>query len=95
MKNNDLGRHQGRAVVAGSIPCERPVLALGREDVPDEADVAVAKDVTVQLSFQYEAPGKSSLTKTLCLRPSKYSERGHVILELRDCAEHEPSVMML
>lgn len=66
----------------------------GRKQMPAESDPSEGHDEP-KPSFVYEAPSTSSTKRTLCVSPSKYSERGHVILELRDCAEHEPSVMML
>jgi hypothetical protein len=86
MDKNDLGGHNGQAVVGERIPHERPVLTVGREDVPGEVDVIVAKDEPTP-SFVYEAPSTSSLTKTLCLRP--IGDNGELVeVELR---LHDPN----
>jgi hypothetical protein len=85
MENDDLNGHLERTVAGERIPHERPVLTVGREDVPDEVDVIVTKEETVQRWFVYEEPGKSSLIKSVSLRP--IGDNGEYVtlkLELRD-----------
>jgi len=89
MENNDLNGHHGRTVVGERIPHERPVLTVGREDESVEVNVIVTKDEPTP-SFVYEAPGTSSLTKTLCLRPMGDNGDGGELVEV-ELRLHDPN----